>query len=104
MMGETLSPNSNAAPWEELEGYIIVLLRWRGSKSERFFPCLLGLDGSVRWIKHREDSSFEPSHLSGFHLRAVRLRALRSTESSGNWVVDDVQEVRDPWSPTASPV
>ena len=83
-------------------GYLVFLLRWKGSKSERFFPCLLGVDGSVRWIKHRDDSSFDHSHLKSFHLRPVCVRVCG--ESSGHWVVADVEEAGDPWKAAAAPL
>ena len=101
-MSEILPPPVNVASHEELVGYLAFVLRWSGSKSERFFPCLLGWDGSVRWIKHSKDSSYDHNHLNAFHLRAVRVRLRARVESAGHWVVDSVEEVSDPWKGPAN--
>ena len=78
-----------------LVGYLSFVPRWKGSKSERFFPCLLSADGALRWLKHRDDTSFDHKHLRPFHLRSVRLEG--NLESTGVFIVDCVTEMTDPW-------
>lgn len=94
-MTEDSPISTTLTPPEVLEGYLSFVPRWKGSKSERFFPCLLSADGALRWLKHRDDTSFDHKHLRPFHLRSVRLEG--NLESTGVFIVDCVTEMTDPW-------
>ncbi len=94
-MNTSSNEPSQGTPAEDYFGYLVFVLRWKGSKSERFVPCLLCANGEVRWLKHSEDDSFNPTHLKPFHLKPVRVSG--SPSESGQIVVQDISVVEDAW-------
>ena len=85
----------------EYSGYLVFVMRWKGSKSERFFPCLLGANAEIIWLKHREDNSFNPMHLEPFHLTPVQI--LGTLDASGQLLVESINVVEDPWGKCSPP-
>ena len=72
----------------ERTGYLIMVSRYVGSKSERLCPCLLGSDAQTIWLKHAKDNSFSHATLKPFHLRLVKVSGLMRRD--GQLLVRDI--------------
>jgi hypothetical protein len=94
-MSEPTSVFDNCPRVEESAGYLVFLRRWKGSKSERFFPCLVKADGQNLWLKHEEDSSYDHAHLRSFHLQHVRVNGHMNPD--GYLIVEKVESAEDPY-------
>ena len=89
-------PNPDDLPiLEEHLGCLVFVRRWVGSKSERFSPSLVKAEGQILWLKHAEDSSFDPAHLRPFHLQHVRVAG--HVSSDGYLIVEEVDLAKDPF-------
>jgi hypothetical protein len=86
---------STSDPPIEMTGHLLFLKRYPGSKSERFFPRLIGVEGQGVWLKHKEDDSFNHATLREWHCRYVRVRAVN--QADGLMLVDQVVADVDPF-------
>ena len=84
---QNVSPSAQT----ERRGYLLMLKRFIGSKSERLFPCLIGDEASLLWIKHRDDDSFRHASLRGFHGQHVQVTG--ALNSKGDMIVDHISSL-----------
>jgi hypothetical protein len=78
-----------------LAGYLLLIKRYAGSKSERFFPKLIPADGgSSIWLRHRDDDSFNHTPLRALHGRFVKVKGAMVGDDM--LIVNEVAEVPDP--------
>ena len=83
-------------------GYIVFLLRHCGSKSERFYPCLVQADSAIDWVRHQADDPFNHELLRQYHLKYVEVAGEASDD--GIFRVESVKELPPPYPRTADDV
>jgi len=83
-------------------GYIVFLPRFSGSKSERFYPCLIQADSAVDWLKYHADDPFNHHTLKPYHLKYVEVTGDES--SDGIFRVKAIQEIPPPYPQPATDV
>lgn len=86
--------NSNMTNVERA-GYLVFLLRYAGSRSQRYFPFLLMGDNSGSWLKHVDDDSFNHQNLRRYHLKYVSVQGIQ--QGPEEMLVHCVTESEDPF-------
>ena len=80
-------------------GYIVFLLRFCGSKSERSYPCLVQADSATDWLRHPADDPFNHQTLKQYHLKYVEVAG--ESCDDGIFCVESVRELPPPYPRTA---
>ncbi len=79
-------------------GYIIFLPRFVGTKSERFYPCLIQAESDVKWVKYHDDDPFNHHTLKPFHLKYVE--AMGMVADDGVFCIKAIKEIPQPYPRT----
>ena len=75
-------------------GYLLMLYRYVGSKSERVFPCLIGDEAYSVWLRHKDDDSFTHATLRPYHMNRVKVVGIIS--KNGQFTVETISRIEDP--------
>lgn len=75
-------------------GYLLMLSRHVGSKSERAFPCLISDEACSVWLRYNDDDSFTHATLRQYHLSRVKVKGLFTKK--GQLIVETISKIEDP--------